>query len=150
MQGWYWLFLVNQFLLFLLSIFITNQRAIMLCISDCYVFIFDPLYVYGYTRSLTDFIMCLPFYYCALTWAIYTRIKSRLVHWLDYSALSATSDKACVQLHRQPAQHWAAIDLNITEEKWILSRICSHSKWRGEEWSIFQTWLLILCLWGFN
>jgi hypothetical protein len=111
---------------------------------------FDPLYVYGYTRSLTDFIMCLPFYYCALTWAIYTRIKSRLVHWLDYSALSATSDKACVQLHRQPAQHWAAIDLNITEEKWILSRICSHSKWRGEEWSIFQTWLLILCLWGFN
>jgi hypothetical protein len=54
-----------------------------------------------------------PFYYCALTRAIYPRIKSRLVHWLDYSALSTTPGTACVQLHRRPAQHWAAIDLRI-------------------------------------
>jgi hypothetical protein len=67
--------------------------------------------MYSYTRSLTAFIVCLPFYYCVLTWAIYPRIKSRLVHWLDYGALSTSSDIVCVQLYRWPAQHWVAIDL---------------------------------------
>jgi hypothetical protein len=52
MQGRYWFFFVNQLLLFLLSIFIINQRAITLCILDCSMLYTDICYVFILIRCI--------------------------------------------------------------------------------------------------
>jgi hypothetical protein len=86
------------------------SRAITLCISDFsvvhwhhYAFILSSVNV-SYTRSLTAFTCADIFIFVYWLWAIYPRIKSRLLHCLDYSALSTTSDTACIQL-QQDDQH---------------------------------------------